>query len=697
MPPTVGKLTVVCLAAFAFAGAVAPSSGAQIALVPCGGESNEWACGHVTVALDPSGATPGAITLALRRHRAPIEGPDSAVIALAGGPGQAAIPFAEQFATLLGLIAATRDLIVFDQRGTGLSHALSCPPPKHIARTPPAPGETIVRCADEIGPARAFYTTPDSVADIEAIRRAGGYEKLVLYGTSYGTKVAEQYAAEYPSHVEALVLDSVVAPNGPDPFDRSTFAAVPRVLRALCADRLCAHITPEPVADLAKLVARMHGHPIEGRVIDGYGRAQPEPIAADDLLGILLEGDLSPLLRAEFITAVRAAADGDTAPLARLLAHAESGEEAGGSDAPLYLDTTCEEQQFPWSRAASPQARLAQARAQLDALPTSAFAPFTSANALAFSDARACSFWPFAASAPPVVNAPLPNVPTLILSGAADLRTPTSEAQEVAAQIPDAHLLVVPYAGHSVLTDEPTPCAREALQAMFAGHPVKPCPAAPPPPILRPPPLPPPRLGAVSPTKGYAGRPGRTLHAVALTLGDFARQFLMRLLEALSSPGSLRSLASHQLRGGGLRAGWYAFSGKSLLLHGYSYVPGVTLSGTIAAKKLVLRVGGPAAAHGTLRLGSHGALVGTLGGRRIHLAAKSKKTTPATIARAGSNLGAALDTQMTRLAPILNMPIEAGELNMPIEAGELQAVLSACRYCRSRCAAESPSLSWQLC
>ena len=39
---------------------------------------------------------------------------------------------------------------------------------------------------------------------------AGGYEKLVLWGTSYGTKVAEEYAQEYPQHVEALILDSVV-------------------------------------------------------------------------------------------------------------------------------------------------------------------------------------------------------------------------------------------------------------------------------------------------------------------------------------------------------------------------------------------------------------------------------------------------------------------------------------------------------
>ena len=159
--------------------------------------SNDFACGHLTVPLDPSGATPGTITLAVRRRRAPVGEARSAVIALAGGPGQSAIPFAEDFTEMLGPILDTRDLIVFDQRGTGYSHPLSChgfeqPGSYHSA------GALITACAEQIGPERAFYTTPDSVADIEAIRRAGGYEKLVLWGTSYGTKVAEEYAQQYP-------------------------------------------------------------------------------------------------------------------------------------------------------------------------------------------------------------------------------------------------------------------------------------------------------------------------------------------------------------------------------------------------------------------------------------------------------------------------------------------------------------------
>ena len=106
-----GVLLAVCLGA----AASAARAQAQIAWAPCGG-SNDFACGHLTVPLDPSGGTPGTITLAIRRHRAPVGEAKDAIVALAGGPGQAAIPLAEQFAQLLGPIADTRDLIVFDQR-----------------------------------------------------------------------------------------------------------------------------------------------------------------------------------------------------------------------------------------------------------------------------------------------------------------------------------------------------------------------------------------------------------------------------------------------------------------------------------------------------------------------------------------------------------------------------------------------------
>lgn len=602
------------------------SAQAQIAWAPCG-DSNDYACGHLTVPLDPSGATPGTITLAMRRHRAPVGEAHEAVIALAGGPGQAAIPFSEQFAHLLGPIASRRDLIVFDQRGIGLSHPLSCH--RFELGTGGPAGAQLAECAAQIGPTRSDYTTAQTVADIEAIRQASGYEKLVLYGTSYGTKVAERYAQTYPGHVSALVLDSVVPPNGPQPLNLPTFAAIPRVLRALCARGACSHITRDPVADVAKLVRRIGGGAVSGRWIDGEGRSHTLHISSEELLDVLLAGDLEPVLRAEFPAAARSAANDDTAPFARLLRDAaergEGAEEESPSesfDSPLYFATSCEEELFPWSRASSPGKRLAEAKTQIGSLPASRFAPFARIDVLGISDSPACAFWPYTSPAPQPVQTPLPNAPTLILSGAEDLRTPTANAREVAAQIPDSHLLVVPEVGHSVLGSDFSGCAGKALQALFKPAPIKPCShgtqlLS----LLGLAPLAPARLSQVPPARDYHGRPGRTLRAVGLTLADLIRQETVHALGGLLLAGDLRF--------GGLRAGWADATSRGLTLRGYSYVPGVTMSGRIVNDEAVLRIGGWASAHGTLRLRAHQTLTGTLGGgpvstgRSLDLAAVS--------------------------------------------------------------------------
>ena len=59
------------------------------------------------------------------------------------------------------------------------------------------------------------------------------------------------------------------------------------------------------------------------------------------------------------------------------------------------------------------------------------------------------------------------------------------------------------------------------------------------------------------------------------------------------------------MRIGGLRAGWAGLAGATLTFDRYSYVPGVTVSGKLTSQASELRIGGAAAAHGTLRLGPH--------------------------------------------------------------------------------------------
>ena len=232
------------------AGVNAASADAALTYGPCQNAVG-FSCATTPVPLDRSGKAPGAISLTIERKAPGVAQAQSAVIALAGGPGQAAAPLGEVLARAIAPALSTRDLLVFDQRGTGSSAPLNCPVFNNVKAlenaTESTLGPLVELCALQIGPARGAFTTQESVEDIEAIRHAAGYKKLVLYGTSYGTKVALEYAERYPQHVEALVLDSVVPSSGPEPFDISRFQAIGSVLAELCSNHACAGITSNPL------------------------------------------------------------------------------------------------------------------------------------------------------------------------------------------------------------------------------------------------------------------------------------------------------------------------------------------------------------------------------------------------------------------------------------------------------------------
>jgi pimeloyl-ACP methyl ester carboxylesterase len=601
------------------------AAAAALSFSPCL-DAAGFSCTTLSVPLDRTGDLPGTITLSVERRTAGAAPSASAVVALAGGPGQAALPLAESFARELAPALGTRDLLVFDQRGSGASDPLRCSALSNFATA--AIGQRAERCALQIGPDRSAYTTRESVEDIEALRQAAGYEKLVLYGVSYGTKVALEYAERYPQHVEALVLDSVVASDGPEPFAVPTFQAIKSVLSELCSNRVCAGITSDPLGDVARLAARLAKHALRGVVFDGSGHRVSVTVNENGLLDVLLAGDLNFELRALLPGAVRSALHHDPAPLLRLyrfsqglIATPPKGQRGGVSgvsesvDEALFLTTSCEEKPFPWQRSSSPAARLSEARAALRALPSADFYPFNASTALANSLIPSCAAWPYESAGAPQPAGPLPNVPTLILSGGEDLRTPTSTAREVAALIPDSQLVRVPYTGHGVLANTPlinlngSGCGELALTAFFDRTAVAPCTSGA---QLYPTPVAPTELADLHAPSGFAGKPGRTLAAALATIFDLESQILAATLQAEQEPASGSSF-------GGLSGGEARLTSSAAILEGFSYVPGVRLYGAYPLRGQLepstIRVSGPAASHGSIRFGPGERVRGTLGGR----------------------------------------------------------------------------------
>jgi pimeloyl-ACP methyl ester carboxylesterase len=621
------------------------SPAVALTFVPCA-SSATFSCTTVPVPLTRTGLATGTISLSVERKQAGTAQSKTAVLALAGGPGQAALPLGEFIVKALAPALGTRDLLLFDQRGTGASDPLNCGALSSFSGD--SASQAFEHCAFEIGPARGGYTTQESVEDIEAIRQAAGYEKLVLYGTSYGTKVAEEYAERYPQHVESLVLDSVVLPDGPEPFSIPTFQAIGSVLGELCSNNACAGITSNPVGDIASLTTHLRKHPLSGSVYDGSGHRHNATLDESGLLGILEAGDLNPALRALLPAAVRSALRNYPDPLLRLRLLAEGlipnvpgghpvEESSKGIDEALFVTTTCEEAPFPWQRSASPATRLAEALGAVHALPSADFYPFDADTAFNNSLISDCAGWPDA-SAANVVPGVLPDVPTLILSGAQDLRTPTSNARSVAALIPDAQLLVDPFTGHSVLGSDFSGCAEAAMTAFFTGgaggHPILPCTTSTD--MFAPTPLTPTKLTYVHPVPGLSGKPGLTLTVVLDTIIDLNRQVIGATLQADTQLPSGSSF-------GGLRGGDAKLSSSRLELNHFTFVPGVELSGTFPVSKgqlqtTTLRVSGTTAASGTVRVGSGKLVTGTLGGKRFSINVAKVK-----LSRAGTT-GTATDS-----------------------------------------------------
>jgi pimeloyl-ACP methyl ester carboxylesterase len=595
------RLLLVASAAAALVLPAAPAQ-AEVAWTPCTEPGFEaFQCGRVGVPLDRSGGVPGGIDLAVRRLPAPSNPARTAVVFLSGGPGQAATGSARQIAEALAPAFGTRDLIAFDQRGTGASSPLQC----EAIRRERTSRRAAEGCANEIGPRRAFFRTADSVADIEDLRAAAGYERLVLYGVSYGTKVAQHYAARFPERVESLVLDSVVTPEGPDPLRRSSFAASGRILNELCGAGRCRGITPSPVSDVRRLIAR---GAIRGRYVTSRGRIRRASLPSRLLFDLLQSGDTNPAYRALLPGALRAAALGDEAPLLRLAVSAFGGDgsqvPSSGVNQALYLTTVCEELPFPWDRAAGPDQRLEQATAALNAVPASAFAPFNRAAAAEASLVGLCFAWPNA-SPPPEDPGPLPRVPALVLSGATDVRTPVEDARGVAERL-GATPVVVPHTGHSVLGGDFSGCARAAVAAFFRDGSAPACPADVQP-LVYPTRRPPRSLRGVATARRYKGRVGRTLNAVALTRED-------ALVAALGAE------LDGATRIGGVRRGTILVrSDGDVVLRGVELVPGVRVTGRFPSQgsRARLRITGRAAARGRLTLTRAGGVAGTLGGRRI--------------------------------------------------------------------------------
>jgi pimeloyl-ACP methyl ester carboxylesterase len=549
-------------------------------------------CATLDVPFDRSDASVGDVALAVQR--VPASAPRAGVIVLlAGGPGQPALPAFEGFLAPLARDPALRgfELVAFDQRGTGQSEALECP---EVGPLKGGLASYVGACGTALGPTRAYYTSQESVEDLDALRESLGGTPLSLLAVSYGTRVAGMYAREYPQGVARMVLDSLVPTTGADPLGRPRIHALRRVLdEGICGAGACRSFSTDVYGDLTRLVKELRSRPLHTRIYNDHGRLVRARVTQDGLLRLLDGLDLAAATRELAPAAIAAAARGDAAPLARLTDDLQSEPPDGGvasaaletepagvralrafgepayaaAQAPLpdsltssllYTATYCVESDLPWSPESPLSGRAATLRGWLASLPAAATAPFSVAVAVTVSPLPTCMAWPPAPAAPPSPTG-VSATPTLILSGDDDLRTPYEQDLASATDYSDVRLLRIPDVGHSTVSTDRSGCAENAMIEFLAIAQIPgSCPPSAEPQAL---PLPPSSLTQVAPDRSHPRPAGQVASAAAITLEDLFGQT--------------------SLSGGGLRGGDWSLNEHGYKLHEMVDVPGVVLSGAI--------------------------------------------------------------------------------------------------------------------
>jgi pimeloyl-ACP methyl ester carboxylesterase len=426
----------------------------------------EVRCGYLVVPADRTDPASGEVRLhvAIFSSDDPSPEPDP-VIYLEGGPGGDAletVPFS--FEDRFGPYLADRDVVMFDQRGTGYSEpSLACPearqldfellddvlaPDEYVARQI----EAVEACHDRLqgeGVDLSLFDSASSSADVADLGRALGYEQWNLYGISYGTRLALTVMRDHPDHVRSVILDSTYPPSvdALTGFPGNAERSFEELFDACAADNACAATYPDLASRFDALVTALDEEPLMVPVTDVFS-GDPYEAALDGagLIGLTFQS----LYSAELIPL-----------LPGLIAELEGRETATASS--LLTNFLAQGEFLSLGALASVQCREEISFADPDEVEAAAStAPIggrlaaTSLNTgpPAF---EMCQVWGAGQAAPLETRSVRSSIPTLVLAGGFDPITPPAWAAEAASTLRNATTVEFDPLSHGVSSGQGCP------------------------------------------------------------------------------------------------------------------------------------------------------------------------------------------------------------------------------------------------
>jgi pimeloyl-ACP methyl ester carboxylesterase len=421
------RLCSLILAVFAAAcSTIQPATKAALTLTPCtlSGVKSEARCGSMEVPERRGIAATRRISLNVAVIPAVGERHPDPIVFLAGGPGQGAAAIAQAIVSQLGDVAAGRDVVLIDQRGTGGSNALSCAGGYDVLL--PGNEKALKSCFDQLTLRAdlAGYSSAEFVEDIDDVRRALGYRQINIIAGSYGTRPAQMYALAHRPALRSLILRAVTPAGFNILSDAPVIAekALRETLADCAADNGCHSAFPDLQREYEETTARLRREPVN---VPGQTNVRALTLTPE-LYHYTLYALLLTMQSRQMVPMVihRAASEGveTMAPITRQITAIYDSISAGA-----YLSVVCAED--------APRVSPAEAQ-DIRRL-------FGGFGAAAYD---ACSVW---RSTPrqPLLPRRI-EVPTLLISGASDPATAPEAVEAARANFPLSLHVVAPATAH---------------------------------------------------------------------------------------------------------------------------------------------------------------------------------------------------------------------------------------------------------
>ncbi len=352
-----------------------------------------------------------------------------------GGPGYSSTGTANAYTKLFGDLLERRELVLVDMRGIGLSDPINCP---DLQRGRGPDFIALSECASRLGKHFVSYRTSAGADDMNAVRKALGFDKIALYGDSYGTFFGQSYAFRHGDTLDALVLDSAYPTEGESAWYPSLIETGNRALELAC--KRSPECPPGALERLAKLAQHLRDtgrtvEPLLG-VLGGATYGTPDSYLELDEAGRELRaGNPEPWKKLTKVTTKWDSGD--------VLEYVRAGEMA----------VSCNDYPLIWDRASPEAERREQLERAIRNHDPDTFAPFTPREiALSVNFGyQYCLVWPQPTDVyePPISPGDEPTkAPVLVVSGEMDNLTTPEEGRKVAAEFPNSEFFLARNAGH---------------------------------------------------------------------------------------------------------------------------------------------------------------------------------------------------------------------------------------------------------